>query len=103
MLSCLFARRKPLRRGTDCNLERLPDPARLRGRAMKMWGYIAGGAAVELVALGPTPRARQGPTPGRRGATTGPAAGSTVQRSTAVQKEPPAAGLRGTAGTQAQP
>src|SRR4051812_41982585 len=102
MLSCLCARRKPARRGTDCNLQRLPDPARLRRKPMKMSGYIAGAAAMALVALGPNAIAQQGPTPGQPGTTTGPAAGSTVQPSTAVQKETPAAGSRGTAGTQAQ-
>src|SRR4051794_39844142 len=94
MLSCLCARRKPARRGTDCNLQRLPDPARLRRKPMKMSGYIAGAAAMALVALGPNAIAQQGPTPGQPGTTTGPAAGSTVQPSTAVQKETPAAGSR---------
>jgi hypothetical protein len=69
---------------------------------MKMSGYVAGAAAMALVVLGPKAIAQQGPTPGQPGTTTGPAAGTTVQPSTAVQKETPAAGSRGTAATQAQ-
>ena len=55
-----------------------------------------------LVVLGPNAVAQQGPTPGQPGSTTGPAAGTTVQPSTAVQKESPTAASRGAAGTQAQ-
>jgi EF hand len=69
---------------------------------MKMSGYIAGAAAMTLVVLGPNAIAQQGPTPGQPGTTTGPAAGTTVQPSTAIQKETPAGGSRGTAGAQAQ-
>jgi hypothetical protein len=68
---------------------------------MNMSGYIAGAAAMALVVLGPNAVAQQGPTPGQPGSTTGPAAGTTVQPSTAVQKETPTAASRGAAGTQA--
>ena len=68
---------------------------------MKMSGYVAG-AAMALLVLGPNAIAQQGPTPGQPGSTTGPAAGTTVQPSTAVQKETPSGGSRGAAGTQAQ-
>ena len=62
---------------------------------MKMSGYIAGAAAIALLVLGQNAIAQQGPTPGQPGSTTGPAAGTTVQPSTAVQKEmPPAASQR---------
>src|SRR3954453_22453488 len=81
--------------GTDGNFERLLDPARLRRKPMKMSGYIAGVAAIALVVLGPKAIAQQGPTPGQPGTTTGPAAGTTVQPSTALQKETPAGGSRG--------
>jgi hypothetical protein len=67
---------------------------------MNMSGYIAGAAAMALVVLGPNAVAQQGPTPGQPGSTTGPAAGTTVQPSTAVQKESPTAASRGAAGTQ---
>jgi hypothetical protein len=53
---------------------------------MKMSGYVAG-AAMALLVLGPNAIAQQGPTPGQPGRTTGPAAGTIVQPSTAVQKE----------------
>ena len=69
---------------------------------MNMSGYIAGAAAMALFVLGPNAVAQQGPTPGQPGSTTGPAAGTTVQPSTAVQKETPTAASRGAAGTQAQ-
>jgi hypothetical protein len=67
---------------------------------MNMSGYIAGAAAMALVVLGPNAVAQQGPTPGQPGSTTGPAAGTTVQPSTAVQKESPTAASRGAASTQ---
>ena len=68
---------------------------------MKMSGYVAG-AAMALLVLGPKAIAQQGPTPGQPGSTTGPAAGTIVQPSTAVQKETPTAGSRGATATQAQ-
>ena len=61
---------------------------------MKMSGYVAG-AAMALLILGPNAIAQQGPTPGQPGSTTGPAAGTIAQPSTAVQKETPTAGSRG--------
>jgi hypothetical protein len=65
---------------------------------MNMSGYIAGVAAMALVVLGPNAIAQQAPTTGQPGSATGPAAGTTVQPSTAVQKEAPTAGSQGAAG-----
>ncbi len=69
---------------------------------MKTSGYMAGAAAVALLVLAPNAMAQQRPTPGQPGSTSGPAAGSPVQPSTAVQKETPGAAPQGTAGAQAQ-
>ena len=69
---------------------------------MKMSGYIAGAAAIALLVLGQKAIAQQSPTPGQPGSTTGPAAGTTVQPSAAVQKEMPTAASQQAAGAQAQ-
>src|SRR6476619_208611 len=69
---------------------------------MKMSGYIAGAAAIALLVFGQNAMAQQSPTPGQPGSTTGPAAGTTVQPRTAVQKEMPTAASQQAAGAQAQ-
>jgi hypothetical protein len=74
-------------------------------------GYAAGAAAIALVFFGQNAIAQQSPTPGQPGSTTGPAAGTIVQPSTAVQKEMPTAGAQaqqgglaaGAPGVTAQP
>jgi hypothetical protein len=93
-------------------LARLPDPHCLRRKPMKVIsGYAAGAAAIALVFFGQNAIAQQSPTPGQPGSTTGPAAGTIVQPSTAVQKEMPTAGAQaqqgglaaGAPGVTAQP
>ena len=68
---------------------------------MKMSRYMAGAAAMALLALGSSAMAQQA-RPGQRGSTSGPAAGSPVQPNTAVQKQTPDAMPQGTTGSQAQ-
>ena len=69
---------------------------------MKISHYMAGAAAMALLALGPGAMAQQGSTSGQPGSTSGPAAGSPVQPSTAVQKQTPGAAPQGMTGAQAQ-
>src|SRR5918911_1701132 len=69
---------------------------------MKISHYMAGAAAMALLALGPGAMAQQGRPSGQPGSTSGPAAGSPVQPSTAVQKQTPGAAPQGMTGAQAQ-
>ena len=69
---------------------------------MRISGYMAGAAAITLLVLGPSAMAQQGSTSGQSSSTSGPAAGSPVQPSTAVQKQTPGAAPQGTTGAQAQ-
>src|SRR5436305_15335922 len=102
MRSCLRGRRKTREARNGLNPQRLPDPARFGEEPNEDERLRAGAAAMALVVFGPNAIAQQSPTPGQPGTTTGPAAGTTVQPSTAIQKETPAGGSRGTAGAQAQ-
>ena len=56
---------------------------------MKIRNYLAGAAVSALLALGPTAMAQQGTAPGQPGSTSGPASGTHVEPSTAVQKQNP--------------
>ena len=72
--------------------ERPPIPAKhLKERPMNVHQCLVGAAVTALVALGPSAMAQQGTASGQPGTTTGPATGSPVEPSTAVQKQSPSA------------
>ena len=65
---------------------------------MDLRNCLVGAAVTALLALGPSAMAQQGTASGQPGATTGPATGTPVEPSTAVQKQSPS----GTAADAAQ-
>jgi hypothetical protein len=58
---------------------------------MKFHKFLVGAAVTALLGVGPSAMAQQGTASGQPGTTTGPATGSPVEPSTAVQKQGPSA------------
>ena len=54
---------------------------------MNLHNCLVGAAVTALLALGPSAMAQQGSASGQPGTTTGPASGTPVEPSTAVQKQ----------------